>query len=415
MARVLKDWLLSFEDYCKDMEAPRDWIRWSGISTLSSSIKRNCYTWYREIQFFPNQYIILVGPPGIGKGECIKRGYDLASEAKSINYIKDWHTPQEILEELATGFSNLQLNIGQVVTTNMTQDHTATIIAGELAVFLQNYDNMHSLLCAWWDQNKFEYKTKNKGKHTIENMSVSMLGGCVPDYVRSLSKDRLAPITGGFTARTMFIYATEKYQLVKENFGAPTKRISQLKDDLINDLKHINSLNGELTFDAKAKKLWSDTYEEHNKRGTIDSDACTNFKSRISSHIVKTAITISLSETDSFIITADHLTRAIEYVEHVRDQVDIVFRSIGESPISSAGAKLQTYIDTVGMASYKQILKFMYRDVTEEQLTAILKVYTQIGLIKETVGLNNVVMYESTNTINVPRNTQTNAQGAGNP
>jgi hypothetical protein len=374
-------------------------------------LKRNCYTYYRDIQFFPNQYIILVGPPGIGKGECISRGYDLSSEAKSINYIKDWHTPQEVLEELSEGFQQLNLKVGQVITANIQKDHTCCIIAPELAVFLQNYDNLHSLMCAWWDQNKFEYKTKNKGKHVINEMSVSLLGGCVPDYVRSLSKDRLAPITGGFTARTIFVYATDKFQLVKNYFGAPKPRISKLRDDLIHDLKHISTLTGELSVQQKAKDLWESIYEEHNKRGIIDSDASTNFKSRISSHIVKTAITTSIADSDSLVITRDHLARAIELVEQVRDKVDIVFRCVGESPVSGASSKVIAYVDSIGQVSYKQLLKVMYRDVTEDQLTGILSVLTKVGLIKETVSGTGIVYYESMKLVTV----QTTQKGAGSP
>ena len=78
MPRLLgKSWLDSFMEYCDGMESPKEWLLWSGISTLSATIKRNCYIWYRGIKFFPNQYVILVGPPGIGKGEAIARGYDL--------------------------------------------------------------------------------------------------------------------------------------------------------------------------------------------------------------------------------------------------------------------------------------------------------------------------------------------------
>lgn len=403
MARLLgKSWLDSFMDYCDNMESPKEWLLWSGISTLSSTIKRNCYIWYRGIKFFPNQYIILVGPPGIGKGEAISRGYDLAFNAKCVNYIKDWHTPQEILEELSEGFSTVNLKVGQIITTNILKDHTTCIIAPELAVFLQNYDNMHSLLCAWWDQNKFEYKTKNKGKHAIEDMSVSLLGGCVPDYVRSLSKDRLAPITGGFTARTIFVYATDKYQLVKNNFGAPKQNISKLKDDLINDLKHISNLQGELTIDDQAAKLWEKVYEAHNRRRDNDSDASQNFKSRISSHIIKTAITTSISESDSFTITRDHLQRAISYVEGIRDKVDIVFRSVGESPIASIQAKLLTYIDSVGMAYYKSIVRFMYRDATTDQLLQVITILKSAGLIAEKIDLKGQIYYESTKTTGNP-------------
>jgi hypothetical protein len=396
--KLTEPWLDAFERYCAHMEAPREWIRWSGISVLSSSLKRRCYLWYRGIKFFPNQYIILVGPPGIGKGESINAAYALSDSAKSVNYIKDWHTPQEILEELAEGFQHMGLKPGQVITTNVIQDHTCCIMAPELAVFLQQYDNLHSLMCAWWDQNKFDYKTKNKGKHVIEDMSVSLLGGCVPDYVRSLSKDRLAPITGGFTARTIFVYATEKFQLVENNFGVPTQQISQLKDDLINDLKHITTLQGELSVSKEAAKLWEETYREHNKRGVIDSDASTNFKSRISSHIIKTAITTCISESDTLIITRDQLRRAIEYVEGIRDKVDIVFRCVGESPLAVSMNKVITYIDTVGVTSYKGLLRFIYRDATVEQLASILSILTQTNIIIEKINTKGEVEYWSTKT-----------------
>lgn len=402
MPRLLtKGWIESFQDYCTEMESPREWILWSGISALSSTIKRNCFLWYRGIKFFPNQYIILVGPPGIGKGEAISRGYELAYNAKTINYIKDWHTPQEILEELAEGFSNLGLKVGQVITTNVLKDHTCCIMAPELAVFLQNYENMHSLLCAWWDQNKFDYKTKNKGKHVIEDMSVSLLGGCVPEYVRSFSRDRMAAITGGFTARTIFVYATEKFQLVENSFGAPKINISKLKDALINDLKHINSLQGELKLDNAALKLWEKTYKIHNTNHNHDSEASQNFKSRISSHIIKTAITTSLSESDSMIITKEHLQSAIDYIEQVRDKVDVVFRSVGESPLSTIQDKFLSYVDKVGMAYHKSIYRFMYRDATEDQMLQVVTVLKQAGLIIEKIDTKGVY-YESTRTTGNP-------------
>lgn len=402
MPRMLgKSWIDSFTDYCYEMEAPKEWLLWSGMSAISSTIKRNCYLWYRGVKFFPNQYVILVGPPGIGKGEAISKGYDLAYNAKSINYIKDWHTPQEILEELADGFQNVGLKVGQIITANVIKDHTCCIMAPELAVFLQNYENMHSLLCAWWDQNKFDYKTKNKGKHVIEDMSVSLLGGCVPDYVRSFSRDRMAAITGGFTARTIFVYAVEKYQLVEDSFGAPKINTSKLRDELINDLKHISTLSGELKLDSNAVKLWQKVYKEHNKRGENDSDASQNFKSRISSHIIKTAITCSLADSDSLIITEEHLQRAIDYIEKVRDKVDIVFRCVGESPIASIQAKFLNYIDSVGLAYHKSVVKHMYRDSTSDQLLQVITILKSAGLIYEKMDTKGVY-YESTKTAGNP-------------
>jgi hypothetical protein len=411
VSRTLKKpWLDSFTEYCEGMETPKEYIQWAGLSVLSASLKRRCYIWYRGIKFYPNQYIILVGPPGIGKGEAINAATKIANEIKAINYIKDWVTPQEIIEELSAGFSHVNLKPGQIITTNIVQDHTCCIMAPELAVFIQQYDNLHSLMCAWWDQNKFDYKTKNKGKHVIEDMSVSLLGGCVPDYVRSLSKDRLAPITGGFTARTIFVYATEKFQLIDNSFGAPNGFKAKIHDELVNDLKHITTLSGELHVEKNAISLWQQTYQDHNKRGSIDSDASANFKSRISSHIIKAAISYSISETDNLIITRDHLERAIRAVEQIRDKVDIVFRSIGESPLAVTMDKVIKLVDMKGMCGYKELLKHVMRDATQDQLGGILAILVRTGVVTEKVNTLGQVEYWSTRITQNPT-----TQGVGNP
>jgi len=410
VARQLsKSWIDSFLNYADHSEIPREYLIWAAISTVASSIKLNCYVWYRGIKFFPNQYIIFVGPPGIGKDEAINKVKPLVEEANSINYIKDWHTPQEILEEINNGWGSLSgtLKPGQVMSLTMSNDHSCCVLVPELAVFLGQDEKMPSLLCAWWNQDTFEYKTKNKGKIAITGMSVNMLGGCVPDYIRQMSKDRLAPITSGFTARTIFVYATEKFQLLPDSFGQATQQTTKLRQELINDLKHIKeNIRGEITFDQKAEQLWQQTYKIHNKRGSIDSDASQNFKARISSHIVKTAITISISESDSLTITENHLRRAINLIEGVRDKVDIVFRSVGESPLSSSQDKLLRYIDTVGSATYAKILEHMYRDATEDQVLSILSILERVGLVR-TVSVGNKIMYESSKYITLQQ-----AQGA---
>ena len=379
--KLTKPWIDAFLDYTKDTEIPKEYLKWVAISVIASSLKRHVYLWYRKIKFQPNMYVILVGPPGIGKDEAINKVLDLVNDSKTANILNDWHTPEEVIDEISVGWGHVNLKVGQVMTAGVVEDHTCCIIAPELAVFLQQYDNLHSLMCSWWNKDTFEYKTKNKGKHSIENMSVSLLGGCVPDFVRSLSKDRMAPITGGFTARTIFVYATEKSQLIKNNFGAPIQSQNKLRQDLIDDLIDISNLKGQISVSKEASILWEEVYEEHNKRGVIDSDASTNFKSRISSHIIKTAITTCVSESDTLIITRDQLRRAIEYVESVRDKVDIVFRCVGESPLAVTMDKAQKYIETVGICSYKTLLRVMYRDATEDQLNAILVVLEKTGLI----------------------------------
>lgn len=381
MPRLLtKSWLDSFLEYTDNTEIPLDWLTWAGISALSTSIKRNCWVNYRRIPFYPNQYVVLVGPPGIGKGEAIYMATSITNEAGTVNYLTDWNTPQEMIDELANGFSQIKLNIGQVTSTGTVGvDRSACILGKELAVVLQSYDNLHSMLCEWWDQNEFQYKTKNKGKYKITDMCISMLAACTPSFIHDLSRDRMAPITGGFTARCIFVYATDKRKIIDDSFGKPTVLLQDLKDKLTNDLKHINSISGEITLDQEAEKLWSSTYREHNKLGSFGVDAAANFKARISSHIIKTAIAISLADSDNKLITRDHLTRAIGLVENVRDSVDTIFRSVGRSPIVYEQSIVLDYLAAHGMATTGGILHDNFKDFSDETLGKCINVLLQAG------------------------------------
>lgn len=396
MPRLLqKSWLDSYLDYQANTENPREYNLWSGISVVSSALKRQVHIWYRQFQLYPNQYVILVGPAGIGKGSAINPAVAIAEEAGVINYIKDKITPEQLIEKLTTGFAKTVPTAAGSNTVSITTDHTAGILALEFPVFLASHDSMHSLLCAFWDQSKFTYETKNKGRYSVDNLSVSLIGGCVPDFVRSLSRDRMAPITGGFTARTIWVYATERFQYIADQFDAPSTNTKKLKDDLVNDLKHIATLNGVITLDDKAKKLWASVYQQHNAKQTqFDSDATSTFRSRISTHIVKTAIAISVSESDSLCITEPQLARAIEIVEKVRDKIDIVFRCIGESPVAVSQDRIRSYIEEVGLVSRSALLKHFYRDVTDEQLTVVLYTLEQAGII-EPIQQGNKFYYKS--------------------
>src|SRR5882672_2251774 len=107
MPRLLTEsWLDVYVKYARliNTEPPIDWQFWSGVSALTSSLKRNVYFWYRGIQFFPNQYIVLVGPPGIGKGSAINPATDIAEAAGAANFFRDSVTAEKVIERLANGF-----------------------------------------------------------------------------------------------------------------------------------------------------------------------------------------------------------------------------------------------------------------------------------------------------------------------
>jgi hypothetical protein len=128
-----------------------------------------------------------------------------------------------------------------------------------------------------------------------------------------------------------------------------------------------------------AKKIWNVMYGNYGSPSEFESDALANFKSRIPSHVIKAAIGISLSESDSLIITEQQLSKAIALVEEVRSNVDITFRAVGESPLAVAQDRVMRFVEQRGVCSHREILKYNHKHVTDEQLKQILYVLEYIG------------------------------------
>jgi hypothetical protein len=409
MARKLKgSWLDRYAEYTSQSEAPAAYNYWCGVSIIGSALKKNAWIQYGFYKIYPNQYIILVGPPGIGKGASINPVTTMAGRADVINYIPDRITAEKIIEKLSTGFQRISTattGAGNNAQTHKitTGDSSATIISTELPVFLQASEWMLPLMCEMWDKNEFSYDTKTKNTYVAKDICVSLLGGCVPDYIRKLNRDATAAITGGFTSRCIFVFASEKSQLIPW----PQSQIkTQLEDDLINDIQHISTIQGEFTFDKQAQVMWTNQYTSLHKVDEFASEVVIGYTSRMKSHIFKLAMIMSAAESDSKVISAMHLYNAIGICEKVGQTLDLTFRSVGESPIAAAQDRVLAYIELKGIVTFAQIMRANYRHVTDETLRQILYVLVAAGFVTQR-NKGNTTEFISTN--------KAQAKKAGNP
>jgi len=383
--RKLGNWIKSYEDYVGDTESPFIYNKWTAIHCLSATLKRSVYVIRGFYKIYANQYIILVGPPGVGKGTAINPAISLTKLSDTTNYISDRTTAEKIIDILAAGFPKIVTtsNAGMSVTgsnpnPNVTlvqgtlgvlSDTSASIISTELPMLLNGSELMLPLLCELWDKNEFDYNTKTKGSRRIKDLCVGLLGGCVPDYIRKLNKDAMASINSGFTSRCIFVFASDK---AKKIAWPLAKQGSQLEQDLIEDLKYIqNTLQGQFKFDMAAYKAIKDYYDDI-KPEKFDTEVTGNFKARMLSHILKCCMTLSIAESDSLSIELPHVEEAIKLIEDVLATLDVTFRNVGESNMLVAMERVMDYVEATGIATRIEIAKATYRHVTDFDLDRIL-------------------------------------------
>ena len=74
-ARKAGDWIESFLKLTENTEPPKLYRKWTAISTLASAMRRKCaLNWGNVGNFYPNMYIILVGPSGARKTTAMRLG-----------------------------------------------------------------------------------------------------------------------------------------------------------------------------------------------------------------------------------------------------------------------------------------------------------------------------------------------------
>jgi len=363
-------------------EAPSAYVIWSAISVISAVLKKKVWVRRGTYKVYPNQYIVLVGPPGVGKGTAIHPAHSFIKDYKPAlsNYLSDRITAPKIIEKLANGFQTNAVVNGMVTTAT---ESTAVLMATELSTFLGSSDWMTSFLCDTWDRNEFEYDTKNKGSSHIKDMCVSLICACVPDFIRKINgnKNAAEAINGGFTARTMFVFANEKskklaWPVALEDTTGGKEIIANLR----HDLEQIAHVHGEFTFDNEAYHEWIAFYKTINATDS-DSDVVRYFKSRQDIHVLKVAMCLSAASDNLLVINRWCLTTAIALVQGVLDTLDITFRGVGESSLSEATAKLQTYIERKGLCSRRELIRDCHRHATVEDIDRIINTLLQIGLI----------------------------------
>lgn len=387
MARALKiPWHEAFFR-CIDphTDAPRSFITWGAISLIGAALKNNVFFEIGTYTLYPNQFVVLVAPPGIGKGTVMTFVEQIVNENKgspAVNILPDRVTAERIIELIADGWPTPLGLQGQQLVVG-PNDHNCLLFSTELRVLLGSSQWMLEFLEEAWSKTTFKYQTKNKGNVTIDTMCCSLLAASVPDFLKNANKEIALVISGGFTSRCLFIYAEEQSkdlpwpEPLKKNVASKA-----LYDDLVHDLKEISTLRGDFKVSAGARILFEDFLKKNRAASSRDdSEAVANFRARVKAHVLKLAMVLSASRSNNMVISDIDMQNSISEIQKVTKTLELLFRGAGDSLDASAAARVENVVDKYGMVSKKELLRILRRHVTSETLDRVLYVLTHVEVL----------------------------------
>jgi len=377
--RRLPDWLTSYLEFTDNSEPPELYHTWTAISTVAAALQRKCVLNWGKLRFYPNMYIVIVGPSGKArKGTAMSYGKDFLSKI-GVKMAAESITREALVREIMDSYDT----IIDDATGEMTFHSSITVYAPELVVFLgYNQQQLMMDLTDWYDcghgpEGKWTYRTKHQGVDEITGIWVNLLGATTPDLLRScLSMDAIG---GGLTSRIIFVYEPGKRKSCPAPFlSAIEKRI---EEDLYYDLEQIHLLKGQFKPSADFIDLWVEWYVREDQRKIFDDPHLQPYCERRPGHVMKLAMILNACRSDSMIVTADDLSRSIKLIERTEVNMPKTFSGIGKSPHAEVLSKVMHEVGMAGEISMAELQRKFYHDADARVLDLIVSTLHNMGFL----------------------------------
>jgi hypothetical protein len=320
-------------------------------------------------RIYPNMFIFLIGPSGVGKGEAMKPATGIfdgiklpvAAEAITCQELSNFMGKQE------QSFIN-ELEKSEIHSS-------ITVFSKELSVLLGQQDlQLLSWLTDWYDSHElWRYQTRNKGHIEIPGVCLNILGATAPDWIKSMIP--LEAMGGGFTSRVIFVVEERKNKVIP--YPIYNEKHIALKEKLTEDLSNISRLKGVVKLTDDAKKFYIDFYtktelETQNGNPPLHDPHFEGYCNRRPLHLRKIAMLMSVSRSDDLIIELKDFERALRLLEMTEVNMTKVFGGIGRSDTAEVLHILQTFLlnefEKHKRVPRSKVLKELYRDIDMQTL-----------------------------------------------
>ena len=380
--RHLKDWIESYLIYQENTEPARIFDKWAAYSVIASALRKKTFLSLGRIKIYPNIYIVFVAEPGIArKSQAISNAMSMLAQIPEIITSADASTKEALLQDLQVGATD------ELMPDGSTFKHSSLcIFSKEFESFLgQKKENtkMLVLLTDLFDCQElpWKYRTKTSGSNVVPSVFINLLAATTPDSLAS----SLPPtaVGGGLTSRMLFVWADKKKKKVPRPFE--TEEEKELKDKLIKDLFVISRISGQYTMTEDCIEKWDEwynKYEEADPDRICKDPSFNGWYSRKPMYILKIAILVAASRSNSLLVDWEMIEKAISEIEEVEYQMGNAFKAIGKSVITSETDTVLQIIKARKCIDEKMLMSMVWRDIDSNKFDNVIDTAVRSGKVR---------------------------------
>ena len=386
----IEDFVLS----TKGTESSTAFAIWTALTTLSSALARDSYLSLFPASWYPNLYVILVGPPGVVKkstvlnlGANLLRNFHFHLKDENLAWKKkviihtNRVTPEGLQDLLRPEFPK-KVSLQDGSTGIVDRGSALTLMVSELSTFLgrQSYNvGMVSKLTDLYDCKEYdEDYTKKDGRQALRNIYVNFLAATTPSDLDSVIPEEA--FGGGLMSRTIVVFekeATRMHPLPVKIKDGPTK------EDLEYRLAWLaTNAFGPYTFTKEALGWYYKWYVKFKQTlNKKDSLRLLSF-SRMDILLIKLAILIRAQRyQEGREVGIEDLHKAEQLLNKTYYYNESAVENVGASERGKYFKKLLEYIKKNETVNRRKLLTTFSRYLSSEELTNMLTQMKEMSVI----------------------------------
>lgn len=383
-------------EYTRHLEAPDQFHFWSAVATIAGALRGKVWIDMGYWKWKPNFFIIFVAPPGIStKSTTIGVGQEFLRSVDGIHFGPDSATWQGITDAFLESTEIFSLPSGENF-----QSSSITVAASELGTFLDPRNReMVDVLVDLWDGRDVPWKrrTKHEGASEIPHPWLNFIGATTPGWLAENFPEYA--VRGGFTSRTVFIFANHKRHFIAYPGRQIDKSDTKLRYQLMADLQILAKLAGPFELTEDAFQWGTDWYESHwaaRPSGLGSNDRLSGYLARKQTHLHKAAMIMSAARSDDLKITQGDLEIALVAIEAIEKEMLTVFDNVTDDPrVKNAQVILSAVKAHPQGIALRALWRLMISNMSKWEFDNALAGAVSAGLIlqKDLAGSSDIMLY----------------------
>lgn len=355
------DWIDMFMNHTEHLSSPKLFRLWGAIAAVSGALERK--VWVRTLgsNLYPNTFVVLVAPPGVGKTEITWRVRDLWAALEEHYIASTSVTKASLVDELAAANR-------RIITNDMKNpvEHFNSLLLciNELGVLIPSYENefMNTMTDLWDCKHYSERRRTSKIEIDIKKPQLSFLAACTPSYLMHVLPE--GAWDQGFLSRTMLIYSGDR-QL--RSLFATDKTNDEEFEELKNQLQSISKLFGEIKFTEEAAAA-IDRFHLTDGEPKPDHPKLLSYNIRRTVHLLKLCIISSVSRSDEKRVRIEDYQRAMDWLLEAEHNMPDIFKAMSQGGAGKIMEEAWHYIFKTHAKENQPVLKHRLIQFLQERV-----------------------------------------------